>query len=284
MDGTDQNEGASRATILDTLRPESLALVLNGRPFRQSQDERWSIDDIVYKDYDFFVCYGGEAEFTVGGETHTLSEGKALLCPPGVPVRARKTSPDNFRAIAQHFELRIVGSADFFDLIEYEPCVRLSAWAEIGAWYDRFVDLLDEPRSSLIRDGLFSAVLFSFLRDAFVAERSGAHERFRFVFDIAGRIERNLAEDDAVERAMEGVSYSRDYAVRMFRKRFGVPPKEHLLRSRMNAARDFLLAGLSVKETAARTGFGDELYFSRLFTKREGVSPREYRRRNGVIR
>ena len=276
------DESGSRSSILDTLRPAGLALSLNGRPFRQSQDERWSIRDAVFKDYDLFVCYGGSAEFSLAGNTYALSEGSALLCPPGVAVRARKTSADNFRAIAQHFELKIAGVADFFDLIEYESFVKLSDWSATGPLYERFVDLHDVPRAALIRDGLFSAVLFSFLRDAFVAERSGTHERFRFVFGVAGRIEREMAREDAVERALADVPYSRDYAVRMFRKRFGVPPKEYLIRCRMNAARDYLLSGRSVKETAAAVGYVDELYFSRLFAAREGIGPREFRKRNGA--
>lgn len=277
---TDQKNRATQ-TLLDTLRPESLFLVLNGRPFRQSQDERWSIDAVVYRDYDLFICYGGAARFMIGQSEYLLAEGQALLCPPGCPIRASRCGTSNFRAIAQHFTLQISGAADFFDLIEYRPLARLSDWPMIGSWFDRFVDLQDEPRSVLMRNGLFLTVLFAFLRDAWIGERSGMHARFRFVFDMAGTIERCLAADDAVERAMRDVPYSRDYAVRMFRKRFGVPPKEFLLRCRLNAAKDCILGGLSVKETAARTGFADEQYFSRFFARREGISPREYRRRNG---
>jgi AraC-like DNA-binding protein len=274
-------------TILDTLRPESLFLNLNGRPFRQSQDDRWSIQDVVYRDYDLFVCYGGEAEFTIADlacgdmARHTLKEGCALLCPPQALVNARKKSKDNFRAIAQHFELKIIGTADFFDLIDYRPYVELSEWTSLSQDYERFVDLGEQPKSALIRNGLFLSILFSFLRDAYIGEHPDIHERFRFVFDMAGTLERYMTADDAVERSMQDIPYSKDYAVRMFRRRFGLPPKEFLLRCRMNAARDYLLAGLSVKETASRSGFADEQYFSRFFAKREGVSPREYRRRNG---
>jgi len=76
---------------------------------------------------------------------------------------------------------------------------------------------------------------------------------------------------------MANLPYSRDYAVRLFRQRFGMAPTEYLIRCRMNAARDFLLSGMAVKEAARKVGIHDELYFSRLFTKREGLSPLKFR-------
>lgn len=37
--------------------------------------------------------------------------------------------------------------------------------------------------------------------------------------------------------------------------------------------------GLRVKEIAAGLGFGDALYFSRLFRAKVGLSPQQYRRK-----
>ena len=270
------------STILDDLRPGSFVLNLNGRPFRQSQDNSWSIKGAVYNDYDLFVCYGGAARFTISGLAYDLQQGYALLCPPGSAIEARKTSPDNFLAIAQHFDLLLGGVTDFFNLIDYSPLARLSDWPMAGDYFNHYVDMGERDKSASIRESLFTAVLFSFIRDAFIGERIGPQDKLRFVFDMAGKLERNLASPGALDLAMRDVPYSRDYAVRVFRKKFGFPPTEYLLRCRMNAARDYLLAGLSVKETAQRVGIGDELYFSRIFAKREGASPREFRRSHGA--
>lgn len=37
--------------------------------------------------------------------------------------------------------------------------------------------------------------------------------------------------------------------------------------------------GASIKTVAHELGFGDQLYFSRLFTRHEGINPSEFRRR-----
>ena len=68
-----------------------------------------------------------------------------------------------------------------------------------------------------------------------------------------------------------------------FRKRFrrvtGFAPKQYFLLLKMNRAKEMLLRqGESIKNIAASLGFDDQYYFSRLFRKKEGVSPKGYRR------
>ena len=61
---------------------------------------------------------------------------------------------------------------------------------------------------------------------------------------------------------------------RAFQKRFGMSPKQYLLRLRMSRALELLAEGrYSVKEIAFRCGFTDEKYFSRAFRKKYGHPP-----------
>jgi AraC-like DNA-binding protein len=69
-----------------------------------------------------------------------------------------------------------------------------------------------------------------------------------------------------------------------FRRRFaaevGMPPRHYQLRQRLRRAKHLLMSDeLSVKAVAHALGFGDQLYFSRLFARYEGTSPAEFRRR-----
>lgn len=68
----------------------------------------------------------------------------------------------------------------------------------------------------------------------------------------------------------------------LFRKRFksqiGCSPKQYFLMLKMNHASERLLKPLSsIKEIAAELGFDDPYYFSRIFRKKTGLSPRQYR-------
>ncbi len=76
--------------------------------------------------------------------------------------------------------------------------------------------------------------------------------------------------------AMEFMSPSRYSTI--FRSIMGTSPKDYLIRLRMNNAMDMLdKTDLSVKQVALAVGYDDPLYFSRLFKKRAGISPRMLR-------
>lgn len=73
-----------------------------------------------------------------------------------------------------------------------------------------------------------------------------------------------------------GISESR--LIRLFKKNTGKTPIEYVNQVKINHAKDLLSnTAKTVKETAFELGFRDEFYFSRLFKKLEGSSPRNYR-------
>ena len=67
----------------------------------------------------------------------------------------------------------------------------------------------------------------------------------------------------------------------LFKKKFGVSCWQYVIDTRIEAAAKLLLIpGYSVGIVAEQCGFRDPYYFSRLFKKQTGVSPREYRKIN----
>lgn len=71
---------------------------------------------------------------------------------------------------------------------------------------------------------------------------------------------------------------SPDYCVKLFGREYGVTPYEYQLREKMNMA-CHLLSGthLAVSEVAEAIGYHDARYFSGLFRRRCGLSPRAFR-------
>lgn len=63
-----------------------------------------------------------------------------------------------------------------------------------------------------------------------------------------------------------------------FARQFGVPPREYAMRLRLQRGAQLLAnRELAVFQVAEMVGFQDALYFSRLFRKRYGLSPNQFR-------
>lgn len=85
----------------------------------------------------------------------------------------------------------------------------------------------------------------------------------------------------AVSDVAEIVGLSPAHFTRLFQERIGMSPMKYMIEVKMNYAKRLLLErDLSIKEIAALRHYDDQLYFSRLFTKYNGVSPKKYR--NGI--
>jgi AraC-like DNA-binding protein len=84
-----------------------------------------------------------------------------------------------------------------------------------------------------------------------------------------------ITNDDLA--AVAGVSTS--YLIRTFTKETGNTPLQYHQRNRMQLAWNLLKRGsVQVKEVAQRVGFDDQLYFSKVFKKTYGLSPRRMRK------
>ena len=74
--------------------------------------------------------------------------------------------------------------------------------------------------------------------------------------------------------------YSENHLRTLFKQRYGLTPNAYLTKLRMEYAKKlFLLYGnkLKICEICWRCGYQDPLYFSKVFKKTYGVTPREYK-------
>ena len=87
-----------------------------------------------------------------------------------------------------------------------------------------------------------------------------------------------------VKDVVRFIGFSRGYLATAFKRVYGISVQEYLLRVRMQKAKELLKATeLQIQEIGERVGYEDQLNFSRIFRKYEGISPSEYRRRaNGT--
>jgi YesN/AraC family two-component response regulator len=75
------------------------------------------------------------------------------------------------------------------------------------------------------------------------------------------------------------IGINADYLTVCFNQELGIPTMTYLNRYRVNRAQTLLeMQDKKITEIAAEVGFSDSAYFSRIFLRETGVSPRAYQR------
>lgn len=270
--------------FLESIPPEALKLTLVNDPFIQKQHrDYWSIENLTVDEFDLIICMSGCAKFTIEDRSFMLTEGRAFLVPPGRLFSAEHIGEDFFIAIAQHFDLKVFGELDFFKMIKYEDVLTFSDWDYIKSTINRFKGLITNQKKKFEQHSLFNIIIQEFIYDSFISSNIDNSKDYAFIFQMLEFINNNLREKDILHDALKFSPYSSDYTSRKFKKIIGYAPKQYIITTKLNLARNLLLQNSTIKETAYQCGFDDELYFSRLFKKYLKISPREYRKQNFML-
>lgn len=105
--------------------------------------------------------------------------------------------------------------------------------------------------------------------------------RERTIMQIKTFIQNNLHQNLSLTEIANAVNYNSTYLSRLFRQITGENLFQYILRMRIDKAKEYLTQGNeSIQTIAERLGFDTSQYFSSVFKKQTGLSPREYRTRS----
>ncbi|HTC68027.1 MAG TPA: AraC family transcriptional regulator, partial [Acidothermaceae bacterium] len=86
-------------------------------------------------------------------------------------------------------------------------------------------------------------------------------------------IHENVARTWTIAAMASMASLSRSRYIERFRELVGVAPGQYVAAFRLDAARDLLAEGRSIREVSRSTGYTSEQAFSRAFSRHHGVPP-----------
>lgn len=156
--------------------------------------------------------------------------------------------------------------------------------SELLEWIDSLCLLLD--RQSRAEPSDYQPVsdhLFGALVERLLAEGAGMPQRRIDRPEVLSRGFRQLVFEHALSQGSVGfyaarMNVSENYLFRCVRKNTGRSPKEWIIDVRLMHAQKLLrTTDTSIAEIAMQTGFDDPSYFGRLFQRRFGMSPRQFR-------
>ena len=106
-------------------------------------------------------------------------------------------------------------------------------------------------------------------------------------YSVASYIEKNYFSSIRVDAIAQDLHISRNHLYTLFKQEYQVSPQEFLISLRLEKAKNLLSnkeLHISIKEIALSVGFENPLYFSRLFHKKTGMTPSEFRKTSDPYR
>ena len=106
---------------------------------------------------------------------------------------------------------------------------------------------------------------------------SSDEEPVRNISDAAEFIERRCAEQIDLRGLARSLGFGYDYFHHIFKKKYGLSPKQYQMHCRTEMAKQLLVSGrYSCTEVAYLSGFSDSAQFSFIFKRECGVAPSKF--------
>lgn len=253
-----------------------LQLVCTDNNYKEPNQHRWGPG--TREIYSLHYILSGKGYVVFRGETYALSAGDAFMVFPEEEILYYPEESDPWEYRWVDFK-----GADAKGLVARtgfsKKCPIVRGVPEI------------EPMFHVYEEGVYGetareryAAKVYLLLTYFLKESKVQGEK-RTYFEEAAEIIRNSywKQELNISRLADSLNVERSYLYRLFMEHAGISPQEYLAEVRMERACELLSAGeLSVQAVACSVGYKDALYFSRVFRKRKGITPSDYRNKRTV--
>ena len=230
-----------------------------------------------------FVVLEGRGALQYGGQDYPLRQGDVVFIDCRRPYAHRTDEQQLWTLQWCHFYGAAVPD------ISARYCERGGApvfHPKDAALYTGLLSALYETRDAdhLVRDmqinETLGALLTHLMRESWHPERCQPSRKPRQDMGaVKAYLDEHYPEELSLERMAELFFLNKHYLARLFKQHYGVTLNGYLQQVRITHAKMLLrFTDKKIEAIGLECGFGELTYFSRVFKKVEGVSPREYRR------
>ena len=228
--------------------------------------DKWQLTESSVDFYDLTFVLEGNAVYCVDGKEHTINAGQAVFIKKG---QLRKGETDYMVCAAFNFSLPSDTSTELPTVIDWanDPIILMHIKDINTEW------LLHNAEYALKCNGLFMLIMHRLIYLLHACKRN------YIVEDIKKYIAEHYTEPLTVAEISKFACLNKVYCGALFKKYTGMTIIEYLHLIRVNHADALLRLGeFNIGQIAAQTGFSDICYFSKIFKRYKGVSPKAIRR------
>ena len=239
-----------------------------------------SYGPVVRSGYLIHYILGGKGIYKTDGRIYQLSEGDAFLIRPNTLIyyEADRYHPWTYTWIG----FQGLKMDEYFkrtSLLE-TPCFHYDRDDRVRLCHEKMFEAYNLPEN---RDLMMNSILYEYLyllASKFPRKSIPPKEKkISYVEEALRYIEANYAHSVNIQVIADHLNIERTYLYRLFKDITGVSPQEYLLDYRIRRACSLLKeTDLPVSDIARSVGYGDALYFSRLFKQKKGSPPSQYRK------
>lgn len=225
--------------------------------------------------YIIHYIISGTGVFYCGTNKHVLKKGQMFVIFPGTVVKYQADIKDPW-----HYAWVVFNgeeAKEVFGHMGVSPRSPIITVEDDKKTVDLIRRMPSERRGVLSEDLRFSALLYELM--SVLTESASEDKSENAYINAATRYVRaHYPEELTVEQISSHVGISRKYLFAIFKNNLGISPKDYLMDYRIKKACELLEdKSLSIGNVAYSVGYTDQLTFSRMFKKRMGISPTEYK-------
>lgn len=234
----------------------------------------WTKPSYSFPEHRIYYVHNGSAEFSAGSQQIILEPGYLYLIP--AYFLTSSYCKDFFEHYYIHFELLSIKYQSILELMIKYQKVKIQNKEHVIQYFKDIIMYYDNQNNvgnEMIVEGSLLLLLSSFFK--YMTMDKVENIPFKNSLEY---IEKNLSSHIKLDDLAQIEGLSPIYYANKFAKSIGVPPRQYIIRKRLELAQYYLKnTDNRVKEIALDVGFRDIPYFCKLFKKTYEVTPKQYR-------
>lgn len=232
------------------------------------------------KFYLLMLCVDGCGTLCSGGNTYAIQKGDCMLCHAGGPIAYTSSREQPWSLYWVHFELtRESPVFPFLYSKEINPqrvVVNVHNKMPLIDLFEKIInfdDALSDDLQFCLQQSVFLTLLYTGL-SAFKMSK-GTNQ---YISAAVKYIDNNINQKITLDELAEEVHLSKYYLSHLFQQIMDISPNRYIIERRIRYAKTLLISSsLTIAEIAREAGFDNAMYFSNIFKRRVGMTPKNYR-------